>query len=113
MVESRCSFPVTFMLSPRSRSSPRERTNSCLGPPEKEELFQISTPSGAGKIVRAYVDASEKCTALVAAITKDGKLANGWRPQLSEVPSDFEEILLPKAPVKWDWNAASAPFDFY
>src|SRR2546421_3480967 len=83
------------------------------GPPEKEEVFQVSVPAGAGKIVRAYIDASEKCTVLVAAITKDGKLANGWRPQLSEVPGEFEEILLPKTPVKWDWTAASAPFDFY
>jgi hypothetical protein len=83
------------------------------GPPEKEEVFQISAPAGAGKIVRAYVDASEKCSVLVAAITKDGKLANGWRPQLSEVPGEFEEILLPNAPVKWDWTTASAPFDFY
>jgi len=83
------------------------------GPPEKEEAFQISAPTGAGKIVRAYVDASDKCSVLVAAITKDGKLANGWRPQLSEVPGEFEEILLPKAPVKWDWTTSSAPFDFY
>lgn len=83
------------------------------GPPEKEEAFQISAPAGAGKTVRAYVDASEKCTVLVVAITKDGKLVNGWRPQLSEVPDEFEEILLPKAPVKWDWSAASGPFDFY
>jgi hypothetical protein len=83
------------------------------GPPEKEEAFQVSMPPGAGKTVRAYVDASEKCTVLVAAITKDGKLVNGWRPQLSEVPEEFEEILLPKAPVKWDWSAASGPFDFF
>jgi hypothetical protein len=83
------------------------------GPPEKEEAFQISAPAGAGKTVRAYVDASEKCSVLVAAITKDGKLANGWRPQLSEVPAEFEEILLPKAPVKWDWATPSVPFDFY
>jgi hypothetical protein len=83
------------------------------GPPEKEEAFQISAPAGAGKTVRAYVDASDKCSVLVAAITKDGKLANGWRPQLSEVPAEFEEILLPKAPVKWDWTASSAPFDVY
>ena len=83
------------------------------GPPEKEEAFQTSSPAGPGKTVRAYVDASEQCMALVAAITKDGKLANGWRPQLSEVPDEFEEILLPKAPVKWDWSAASAPFDFF
>ena len=83
------------------------------GPPEKEEAFQMSSAPGPGKTVRAYVDASEKCTVLMAAITKDGKLANGWRPQLSEVPDEFEEILLPKAPVKWDWSAASGPFDFF
>lgn len=83
------------------------------GPPEKEEAFQMSMPPGPGKTVRAYVDASEKCTVLLAAITKDGKLANGWRPQLAEVPDEFEEILLPKAPLKWDWSAASGPFDFF
>jgi len=83
------------------------------GPPEKEEVFQVSVPAGAGKIVRAYIDASEKCSVLVAAITKDGKLANGWRPQLSEVPGEFEEILLPKTPVKWEWTTSSVPFDFY
>jgi hypothetical protein len=83
------------------------------GPPEKEEAFQNSAAPGAGKIVRAYVDASDKCSVLVAAITKDGKLANGWRPQLSEVPGEFEEILLPKAPVKWDWATSSVPFDVY
>src|SRR6266404_3289470 len=83
------------------------------GPPEKEEVFQISAEAGAGKTVRAYVDSSDKCTVLVAALTKDGKLVNGWRPQLSEVPADYEEILLPKAPVKWDWSKASGPFDLY
>jgi hypothetical protein len=83
------------------------------GPPEKEEAFQISAPAGAGKIVRAYVDASDKCSVLLAALTKDGKLVNGWRPQLSEVPGEFEEILLPKTPVKWDWSTATGPFDLY
>jgi hypothetical protein len=83
------------------------------GPPEKEEAFRISAPPGAGEIVRAYVDASDKCSVLLAALTKDGKLVNGWRPQLSEVPGEFEEILLPKTPVKWDWSTASGPFDLY
>jgi hypothetical protein len=83
------------------------------GPPEKEEAFTLSAPAGAGKTVRAYVDASEKCSVLVAALTKDGKLANGWRPQLAEVPAEFEEILLPAAPTRWEWTTASAPFDFY
>jgi hypothetical protein len=82
------------------------------GPPEKEEAFTISAPAGAGKTVRAYVDSSDKCSVLLAALTKDGKLANGWRPQLTEVSGEFEEILLPKTPVKWDWTT-SVPFDFY
>ncbi len=83
------------------------------GPPEKEEVFQLSAPAGAGKTVRAYVDASDKCQVLAAAVTKDGKLVNGWRPQLSDVPAENEEILLPKAPTKWDWSTASGPFDLY
>jgi hypothetical protein len=83
------------------------------GPPEKEEAFQASAPTGAGKLVRAYVDASDKCSVLVAAITKDGKLVNGWRPQLAEAPAEYEEILLPTAPVKWEWTTSSVPFDFY
>lgn len=83
------------------------------GPPEKEEAFRLSAPAGAGKTVRAYVDSSDKCSVLVAALTKDGKLVNGWRPQLAEVPAEFEEILLPKAPVRWDWTTASGPFDLY
>jgi hypothetical protein len=83
------------------------------GPPEKEEAFQNSAAPAAGKTVRAYLDASEKCDVLIAAMTKDGKLVNGWRPQLAEVPDDFEEILLPKAPVKWDLSVAAGPFDLY
>ena len=83
------------------------------GPPEKEEAFQISAPAGAGRTVRAYVDASDKCSVLLAALTKDGKLVNGWRPQFSEVPGEFEEILLPKTPVKWEWSIASGAFDLY
>jgi hypothetical protein len=83
------------------------------GPPEKEEAFQNSAAPGPGKTVRAYLDASDKCSVLVAAMTKDGKLVNGWRPQLSEMPPEYEEILLPKAPVKWDWSTASGPFDLY
>jgi hypothetical protein len=83
------------------------------GPPEKEEAFSTSAPAGAGKTVRAYVDSSDKCSVLVAALTKDGKLANGWRPQLADVPAEYEEILLPNSPVKWDWATSSVPFDFY
>jgi hypothetical protein len=105
-------------LAPAALDEDKPHGRVCLsifepGPPEKEEAFQVSAPAGAGKLVRAYVDASDKCSVLVAAITKDGKLANGWRPQLAEVPAEYEEILLPSAPIKWEWTTSSAPFDFY
>ena len=111
-------FAATSALAADAVDEEKPYGRFCLstyepGPPEKEEAFQNSAALGAGKSVRAYVDASEKCSVLVAAMTKEGKLVNGWRPQLSEVPGDYEEILLPKAPVKWDWSTAAAPFDVY
>jgi hypothetical protein len=82
-------------------------------PSAKEEPFRLSTAGRPGSTVRVHVDASNKCTVLVAALTKDGKLAYGWRPQLSEVPADFEEMQLPKAPITWEWSGAHGPFDLY
>jgi hypothetical protein len=83
------------------------------GPSAKEEPFRLSANARPGSTVRAHIDASHKCAVLIAALTKDGKLANGWRPQLSEVPADFEEIQLPKAPVTWAWSGPHGPFDLY
>ncbi|HEV2841126.1 MAG TPA: hypothetical protein VGW39_07380 [Chthoniobacterales bacterium] len=79
----------------------------------KEEPFRMSVAQRQGATVRAHVDASDKCTVVLAALTKDGKLANGWRPQLSELPAEFEDVQLPKAPVIWDWSKPSVPFEFY
>lgn len=83
------------------------------GPSAKEAPFKFSEAARPGSTVRARVDASNSCTVLIAALTKDGKLANGWRPQLSEVPADFEEVQLPKAPVTWEWSGTHAPFELY
>ena len=79
----------------------------------KEEPFKISVTQRQGATVRAHIDASAKCTVLLAALTKEGKLANGWRPQLSELPEEFEEIQLPRAPVTWDWSTPSVLFDWH
>lgn len=79
----------------------------------KEEPFRMSVAQRQGATVRAHVDASNKCTVLLAALTKEGKLANGWLPQLSELPDEFEEIQLPKAPAAWDWSKPGASFEFY
>jgi hypothetical protein len=83
------------------------------GPSAKEEPFRLSATWRPGSTVRAHIDASNKCTVLIAALTKDGKLANGWRPQLADVPAEFEEVELPKSPVVWEWPGAKAPFDLY
>jgi hypothetical protein len=83
------------------------------GSSAKEEPFKPSATARPGSTVRAHIDASEKCVVLVAALTKDAKLANGWRPQFSEVPGDFEEVQLPKAPVSWEWTGTNAPFDLF
>jgi hypothetical protein len=83
------------------------------GPAAKEEPFRLTATGRPGSTVRAHVDASNKCFVLVAALTKDGKLANGWRPQISEVAADFEEVQLPKTPVTWEWSGDHLPFDLY
>jgi hypothetical protein len=107
---------TAFAATPVDEEKPYGRV--CLsiyepGPPEKEEAFANSALPGAGKMVRAYVDASEKCSVLIAPMTRDGKLVTGWRPQLSDVPGEYEEVLLPKSPTKWDWSATVGPFDLY
>jgi hypothetical protein len=83
------------------------------GPSAKEEPFRISASGRPGSTVRAHIDASNKCAVLVAALTKDGKLANSWRPQFADVPAEFEEVQLPKSPVVWEWSGPKAPFDLY
>jgi hypothetical protein len=83
------------------------------GPSAKEEPFRMSATGRPGSTVRAHIDASNKCAVLVAALTKDGKLANGWRPQFADVPAEFEEVQLPKSPVVWEWSGPKAPFDLY
>ena len=82
------------------------------GPSAKEEPFRLSATARPGSTVRAHIDASNKCAVLVAALTKDGKLANGWRPQLADVPAEFEEVQLPKSPVTWEWSGAHGAFRF-
>ena len=112
------SLTATTALAATTVDEEKPHGRVCLsmfepGPPEKEEAFSLSAPAASGKTVRAYVDSSDKCSVVLAALTKDGKLVNGWRPQLAEVPGEFEEILLPTSPMKWDWSTASGPFDLY
>jgi hypothetical protein len=83
------------------------------GPPVKEVPFRMTSAAEPDAKVNVYLDASTKCAALVVAFTKEGKLANGWRPQFTEVPDDFEEIELPKAPLAWQWRTQGTPLDIY
>ena len=79
----------------------------------KEDAFRSSDAPAAGKKINVYLDASTKCTALVAALRKDGKLAYNWKPQVADLEDEFEEAQVPKAPVTWEWIAAGEPFEFY
>lgn len=83
------------------------------GSPTREQVFRSSVEPGAGRKVHVYADASRKCDVLIVPFRKDGKLANGWRPQLAEVPGEYEEVQMPIAPVEWKWATAAEPFDFY
>jgi hypothetical protein len=83
------------------------------GPPAKEVPFRTTSVAGPDAKLKIYLDASTKCSALVVALSKEGKLANGWRPEFSEVPDDFEEIELPRAPATWQWRTQAAPLDIY
>lgn len=118
-----CSLPAVatallFSVSLTAEDEDQSEGRVCLsivdsGPSAREEPLRLSATARPGSIVRAHIDASTKCTVLVAALTKDGKLANGWRPQLSEVPGDFEEVQLPKTPVTWEWSGAQGSFDLF
>ena len=83
------------------------------GTPEREQQLRPDAAPGAGKKVNVYVDASGKCSALVVAMRKDGKLAYGWRPQFIEVTEEFDEVQLPKKPAVWEWKEAGEPFEIY
>jgi hypothetical protein len=83
------------------------------GSPTKELPFRTTSKAAAGEMLNVYLDASRNCVALVVALSKEGKLANGWRPQCADVPDDYEEIQLPKAPMIWRWSSEAAPLDIY
>jgi hypothetical protein len=83
------------------------------GSPTTELPFRTNSKAVPGEMLNVYLDASRSCVALVIALSKEGKLANGWRPQFSEVPDDYEEIELPRAPVIWQWTTEAAPLDIY
>lgn len=123
MIRILCSLPAVaaaffFASSSMAAGDDQPQGRVCIsivdsGPSAKEEPFRLSATGRPSSTVRAHIDASHRCDVLVAALTKDGKLANGWRPQVSEVPADFDEVQLPKAPVTWEWSGAHQPFDLY
>jgi hypothetical protein len=84
--------------------------NSTTG--EEVALQATSTPGKGNKIV-AHIDATAKCEAVVAAFNrKTGQLVNNWLPQFIEV-TERNEVLLPKAPVVWDWGKETGPLELH
>jgi hypothetical protein len=79
-----------------------------------EELpLQATSTPGKGKKIVAHIDATSKCEALVAAFNrKTGQLVNNWLPQFVQV-TERTEVLLPRAPVVWDWGKDVGPLELH
>lgn len=77
----------------------------------KQEPLTSSSAAGAGKSIKVYLDASEKCSAVVAAFRNDGKVVSNWRPEVVELNEEFEETQVPKTPTTWSWTTGSEPFE--
>jgi hypothetical protein len=77
-----------------------------------EEPLRADSEGRRGLKVRAHLDATTKCEALVAIFTKNGQAVPGWAPQFVEVPAK-KEVVLPKAPAVWNWEKDTGPLEAY
>jgi hypothetical protein len=77
-----------------------------------EEPLRADSEGRRGLKVRAYLDATTKCEALVAIFTKNGQALTGWAPQFVDVPAK-KEIVLPKAPAAWNWEKETGSLQAY
>lgn len=79
----------------------------------KEDAFGPESGPGPDEWVMAHAIASDPCVLLIAAFDRDSEgPANGWRPQIAELETSWEEIAFPKA-AAWSWQAGSAQVDLY
>ena len=84
--------------------------NSISG--EEEAFLATSTP-GKGKKIVAHLDATAPCQAVIVAFNRGtGNLAYGWRPQFVEMTAR-KEVLLPRAPITWDWTREAGPIELH
>jgi hypothetical protein len=80
----------------------------------KEVVFTPEVAPGPGKSIVAHAVASWPCILLIVALSQgDGQLVYGWRPQVTELDQEWEEVRLPKKNPVWRWEAQAEPFDFY
>ena len=77
-----------------------------------EEPLRADSEGRRGLKVRAHLDATTKCEALVAIFTKNGQAVAGWAPQFVNVPAK-KEVVLPKAPATWSWEKETGSLQAY
>ena len=79
----------------------------------EEVALQPTSSPGKGKKIVAHIDATAKCDAVVAAFNrKTGQLINNWLPQFLQV-TERNEVLVPKAPVAWNWEKEAGPLELH
>lgn len=79
----------------------------------KESVLATDSSPGPGKKLVVHLDASTECTALIVPLAERGsRLANGWRPQMVDLPQ-WDERTLPDARAAWAWNKGGEPFELW
>ncbi len=101
-----------LQAAPYDEDKPHGRVCVAVSEGGKDEVLRSTSTPGAGKTIHVFLDASDKCTAVVAPLQKNGTLANGWKPLVVDLEEDHVEVELPKAPANWEWSAAGEPFEF-
>jgi len=78
----------------------------------KEAPFGPESKPGPGESLLAHAIASDPCVLLIAGFDRASEgLANGWRPQIAEMMTAWEEIAFPSP--GWSWQTGSAEVDLY
>jgi hypothetical protein len=107
------SFSIVSFASPaRGENYARVCVTTIDSESREAPLIEKSSPTLGEKLV-VHLDANTECAALILPLVENGrKLANGWRPQMVELPQ-WDERTLPDSRAAWEWNKNGEPFELW